>query len=138
MAKQVNKASDKPSNKATKASDKPVEFAPRAKRPGVAAIEAAGGALATIAIVTPPRMVVGGADTSKAETCFALLRKSPTIGAYMAARDKAGLGATLGGYLPGWVEKGFVKVGKAGGKPAKATKASKAAAKAPSEPASVE
>lgn len=128
----ATKATKATNAKATnaKANDKPFEA--RKARPGVAAIEAAGGASATITIVTPPRMVVGGADTSRAETCFAMLRKSRTIGDYLAARDKAGLGATLGGYLPGWVEKGFVKVG---GKPTKATKATKANDKAASEPA---
>ena len=68
-------------------------------------------------------VVIGGDDTSRAETCLAMLRKSKTIGDYLAAREKAGLGTTLGGYLPGWIEKGYVSVGK--GKPAKAAKPAK-------------
>lgn len=141
MAKQVNKATSNKatSNKAT--SDKasvPVVFA-RKVRQGVATIEAAGGNAAAVTIVTPPRMVVGGADTSKAETCLALLRKVRTIGEYIAAREQLGMGATLGGYLPGWIEKGYVLVGKASDKPAKPAKASKAskASKPASEPAKV-
>ncbi len=59
------------------------------------AIDAAGGIAATVKIVTPPRMVVGGSDTSRAEACLEMLRKAPTIGAYLAAREKAGMGATL-------------------------------------------
>lgn len=93
---------------------------PRAKRQGVVAIEAAGGPTASVSIVKAPRMVIGGDDTSRAEQCLEMLRKSKTIGDYLAAREKAGLGETLGGYLPGWIEKGFVVVGK--GKVAKPNK----------------
>ena len=148
MAKQVNKATNakatnaKATNaKATKATNdkasEPVAFVAR-KRAGVLAIEAAGGNVATVTIVKPPRMVVGGGDTSRAEACLAMLRQSPTIGAYVAAREKAGLGATLGGYLPGWLEKGFVAVAAPTGDKASKGKVAKGkAAKAHSEPAKV-
>jgi hypothetical protein len=135
MAKQVTKAT-KGTDKATKGTDKAVEFA-RKQRAGVAAIEAAGGNAAPLTIANNPRMVVGGEGASKAEACFALLRKARTVGDYIAAREKAGMGATLGGYLPGWIEKGYVVVGSKGKAVAKASKG-KAVAKAASEPASVE
>lgn len=116
---------DKPvkAAKAGKAS-KPTAIAtstpnPRAKRAGVVAIESAGGNAASVTIAKSPRMVIGGDDTSRAQQCLDMLRKSKTIGDYLAAREKAGLGETLGGYLPGWIEKGFVVVGKAGGKSVK-------------------
>lgn len=130
MAKQTKtietKVATKKAGKVGKAT-KPTAIAtsnpnPRAKRQGVVAIEAAGGPAAAVSIVKAPRMVIGGDDTSRAEQCLDMLRKSKTIGEYLAAREKAGLGETLGGYLPGWIEKGFVVVGKAGNKPAKPNK----------------
>lgn len=136
MAKQNTKAT-KGNGKATGKASNSFASQPRKARPGVAAIEAAGGSNASLQIVSSPRMVVGGDSATKAEACLAMLRKARTVGDYMALRDKAGMGATIGGYLPGWVEKGFVKVGKgkaSNAKP-KATKTPKVASEPASEPA---
>jgi hypothetical protein len=128
MSKKTTKTETKVASKKVAAPKVETEKQPRAKRPGVVAIETAGGNAAAITIASAPRMVVGGSDTSRAEQCLDMLRKSKTIGDYLAAREKAGMGATLGGYLPGWIEKGFVTVGKASAKPIKKTKPAKVSA----------